>query len=192
MQPDAVAAFAKGFHEEVNGSRAEAEGSLQSLRREVVLLDKSIDGLFTAVAEGTLRGAAVGDRLETMQARKAAIEKQLAGATVSQPRFHPALAEMYKAEVDKLQHALNAPGARDDAADRLRRLIDHVTVRTDNDGQYVELYGDILTLLTLPGGKVPDPFKSSVQMVAGVIFHSVFTSCSSYQRISLARWPSNN
>jgi hypothetical protein len=41
-------------------------------------------------------------------------------------------------------------------------LIERITVRADAQGHLVELTGDIVKLLTLPGGSVPDPFQSSV------------------------------
>jgi hypothetical protein len=40
-------------------------------------------------------------------------------------------------------------------------------VRDDPHGHFVELTGDIVKLLTLPGGSIPVPFDSSVKVVAG-------------------------
>ena len=46
-------------------------------------------------------------------------------------------------------------------------MIDRVTVQPDGDGYVIELVGDIVKMITLPGGRVPDPFASSVKVVAG-------------------------
>src|SRR5262249_23981889 len=54
-----------------------------------------------------------------------------------------------------------------EAAEILRRLIECITVRNDPHGHVVELTGDIVNLLTLPGGSIPVPFDSSVKVVAG-------------------------
>ena len=40
-------------------------------------------------------------------------------------------------------------------------------MRTDADGHVIELTGDIVKLVTLPGGEVPAPFESSAKVVAG-------------------------
>jgi hypothetical protein len=60
--------------------------------------------------------------------------------------------------VADLHAALNDPAARAEAADILRGLIDRICVREDAKGQLVELTGEILKLLTLPGGSIPVPF----------------------------------
>ena len=46
---------------------------------------------------------------------------------------------------------LNEPEARTEAAEILRGLIELITVRNDGNGHVIELTGDIVKLLTLPG-----------------------------------------
>jgi hypothetical protein len=81
-----------------------------------------------------------------------------------------ALAELYRATVTDLHIALNELDARTEAAGILRGLIERITVRDDPNGHVVELTGDIVKLLTLPGGSIPGPFDSSVKVVAGARF----------------------
>jgi site-specific DNA recombinase len=83
------------------------------------------------------------------------------------PRLHPKLAEVYRATVADLHAALNDPEARTEAADILRGLIERITVRDDPHGHVIELTGDIVKLLTLPGGSIPVPFDSSVKVGCG-------------------------
>jgi hypothetical protein len=69
--------------------------------------------------------------------------------------------------VADLHAALNDPGARTEVAEILRGLIERISVRDDLQGHMVKLTGDIVKLITLPGGSVPAPFDSSVKVVAG-------------------------
>jgi hypothetical protein len=64
--------------------------------------------------------------------------------------------------VANLVAALNEPAARAEAAEILRGLIERIDVRTDAQGHVIELTGDIVKLVTLPGGHVPAAFESSV------------------------------
>ena len=174
MLPDAVESFVKGFHAEMNRKRADDEILGETHKRELVQLQKRIDALIDAVAEGTLKGPDVGENLHVMKKRQAELRELISAAPAPAPRFHPKLAEQYRAEVERLYEALSNPEGRGEAAERLRRLVDHVTVKSDKHGQFIELTGGILMLLTLPGGNVPDPFKSSVQVVAGACkFHNL-------------------
>ena len=87
------------------------------------------------------------------------------------PRFHPKLAQVYRATVADLHTALDDPQARTEAAEILRGLVERIAVRGDAQGHVVELTGDIVKLLALPGDTVPSPFESSVKVVAGARNH---------------------
>jgi len=66
--------------------------------------------------------------------------------------------------------ALNDPAGRTEAAAILRALIDRISVSGGEDGHVLELTGNIVKLLVLPGGEVPALFESSVKVVAGARF----------------------
>ena len=102
--------------------------------------------------------------------RQTQFKQLIEQAPAASPRLHPKLAEVYRAIVGDLHLALSAPDARTEAAQILRGLIERITVRDDPHGRVVELTGDIVKLLTLPGGSIPVPFDSSVKVVAGVGF----------------------
>jgi hypothetical protein len=72
------------------------------------------------------------------------------------------------ATVGDPQTALRDPAARDEAAEILRGLVERIVVRSCAQGHIVELTGDIVQLLALPGGSVPDSFLKS--LVAGARF----------------------
>ena len=82
------------------------------------------------------------------------------------PRLHPCLAEVNRDMVANLHAALSEPEARTEAAEILRGLVERINVWSGRDGQ-IELIGDIVKLVTLPGGNVPAPFESAVKVVAG-------------------------
>jgi hypothetical protein len=95
----------------------------------------------------------------------------MAATPPSPPRFHPRLADMYRHQVANLHRALSDPEARTEAAAILRGLIDRITLLGDNDGHLVVLAGDIVKLLSLPGGQIPASFESSVKVIAGARNH---------------------
>jgi hypothetical protein len=169
MAPELVEEFIGAFHEELN-----AQSSAQELRRvahqaELTRTTKKLKGLYDAIADG-LRTPGLKDQLLGLEARQAELTQLIESAPPPAPRLHPKLAEVYRATVADLHAALNDPSARTEAAEILRGLIERITVRADAQGHLVELTGDIVKLLTLRGGSVPDPFQSSVKVVAGARF----------------------
>ena len=50
-------------------------------------------------------------------------------------------------------------------------MVERINVWSGRDGQQIELVGDIVKLVTLPGGNVPAPFESSAKVVAGARNH---------------------
>jgi hypothetical protein len=105
-----------------------------------------------------------------LEGRQTQLQELIARAPGPAPRLHPKLAEVYRATVADLHAALNDPEARAEAAEILRGLIERIKVRDDPNGHVIELTGDIVKLLTLPGGSIPVPFDSSVKVVAGARF----------------------
>jgi hypothetical protein len=70
-------------------------------------------------------------------------------------------------QVNELHVALNDPESRTEAAAILRTLIDRITVSGDEQGHVLELTGNIVKLLALPGAQVPATFESSVKVLRG-------------------------
>ena len=46
-------------------------------------------------------------------------------------------------------------------------MIVGITVTPKDDGYEIELVGDVVNMIALPDGSVPDPYKCSVKVVAG-------------------------
>jgi site-specific DNA recombinase len=169
MQPELVEEFIRAFHEEVNRQISEQELRAFEQQAELARVSKKVAGLYDAIADG-LRTPRLQDQLLELEGRQTQLKELIARAPAPAPRLHPKLAEVYRATVADLHTALNDPDARTEAAEILRGLIERITVRDDPNGHVVELTGDIVKLLTLPGGSIPGPFDSSVKVVAGARF----------------------
>ena len=97
----------------------------------------------------------------------------LCGHTPPGQRLHPNLAELYRRKVENLHEALAGPATRVEANDILRGLVERVVMRPIDKGFEVELVGEIANMVKLPadaGSFDHDPFRSSVNLVAGVGF----------------------
>ncbi len=166
MAPELVEEFIREFHAEVNRQRAAEELQAAGLQAELGRVTKKLGGLYDAIADG-LRTPGLRGQLLALEEHQRALCQQVEALPAPEPRLHPKLAEVYRSTVKDLHAALNDSEARVEAADILRGLVERVTVRADADGHVIELTGDIVKLVTLPGGSVPNPFASSVKVVAG-------------------------
>ena len=181
MQPDLVEVFIREFHIEVNKHHRDLEQGLDIKRRELNTLIRKLDGLYEAIADG-LRTPGLKAKLEVLESRKTELESEIAAAPPPTPRLHPNLAELYRDKVGKLHQSLNDPETRTEAAEILRTLIEKIKVQPLDDGFEIELIGEIANMVNLAStashGKktnnksaiVPDAYRSSVKVVAGVGF----------------------
>ncbi len=171
MQPDLVKEFVAAFHEEVNRDRRDQESVLGVHRRELTGVTSKLEGLVNAIADG-LRTPGLLRTLETLEARKVALEREIEAAPPPAPRIHPNVAELYRRKVESLHEALNSKDTKTEATEILRGLIEAINVRPSKYGLEVELVGNIVRMLKLPGkgSSNLDHHESSVKVVAGVGF----------------------
>jgi site-specific DNA recombinase len=130
---DLVAEFIKEFHAEVNRRRRDAELSVTLKRRELDEIQRKLDGLIDAIADG-LRAPRLQSKLDELEPRKAALETDIAGAPAAAPRLRPDLAEIYRQKVANLREALADPATQTKALEILRGLIERVTVAPAENG----------------------------------------------------------
>jgi len=154
MAPELVEEFTRAFHEEVNRQNSVRELRVVEHQAELSRLSRKLKGLYDAIADG-LRAPELKDQLLELEARHNQLKELIEQAPPAAPRLHPKVAEVYRAIVADLHVALSVPDARTEAADILRGLIERITVRDDPHGHVVELTGDIVKLLTPPGGRFP-------------------------------------
>jgi site-specific DNA recombinase len=169
MAPDLVKEFIREFHAEVNRRRHDVELGAGLKRKELDDVTRKLDGLISAIADG-LRATGLQSKLDELEARKVALEGELARAPASAPRLHPNLAEIYRHKVENLREALNDPGTHSEALEILRGLVDRVVVTPAERGFTIELVGAIAHMIKLSAGSeslTKEPHLSSVKVVAG-------------------------
>ena len=181
MQPDLVQEFISAFHEELNQVQREQSIGLEQVRKELARIDRQLDGLYEAIADG-LRTPGLKAKLESLEQNKTALEANLEAAPPPAPILHPNLAELYRRKVEELHTSLNHENCRTEAAEILRDLIERIEIARGENGIEVSLTGAIVNMVKLAqssgdGGKrlasapaVPDMYHSSVKVVAGVGF----------------------
>ncbi|WPB87657.1 recombinase family protein [Sediminicoccus rosea] len=190
MEPDAVATFVAEFTAEWNRLSAESGGQVSLRRRELDQVERQLNGLIDAIADG-LRAPGLQDRLDGLGARREALRAELAGleARQSAPRLHPNLSEVYRARVALLREGIEAQGDRE-VLEAARALIARVEVHPPAEPgarPRLELLGELSALLVAAGveaiggnAKSPptiagglDVFSRSVSVDAGTGFEPV-------------------
>ena len=118
-----------------------------------------------------------------MEAEVLTMKSELDSAPSPAPILHPNLAELYRRQVENLHEALNAPDSRTEAAEILRGIIERINVTPLGRSSFeIDLTGDIVNMIEFAESglqtkkaapkeaTVPDAYRSSVKVVAGVGF----------------------
>jgi site-specific DNA recombinase len=186
MAPELVAEFISAFHAEVNASRGEADAERRRAEKRKAEIERQLDGLITAIAEG-LRSSGLQQRLDALEAERAQIETTLAAPAPSPIRLHPNLAELYRRKVAALHEALRDPNTQAEALEIMRSLIEQVIVHPREAGGFeVELVGEIASMVevamggerknaALGGAALDAGSRRSVKVVAGTCNHRELT-----------------
>ena len=139
---------------------------------------RKLDKLIEALIEGH-RTAGLQQRLEELEARKAALEQELTADPPPPVRLHPNLAQVYRTKVERLHEALADPALRDQALGILRGLIERVVIHpvggsSAEDGPQVEIVGEIVKMVALgldaKQAALGEEAACSVKVVAGAGF----------------------
>ena len=152
----------------------------QAKRRELTEVMRKLDGLIDAIADG-LRAPGLQQRLDELENRRKEIEQGLSQQPTTPIRLHPNLAQVYRRQVERLQHALNDPEIRDEAIQLLRGLIERVSICPVKDGLEVEIVGEIAKMVELgigtpmKQGPLDETAARSVKVVAGTCNHREYT-----------------
>jgi len=133
---------------------------------------RQIDRLVDALVNGT-PASAVNDRLKALEARRVALEGELAVAVAPAPRLHPNLAAVYRQNMAELVEALARDNA--DVARELVRGVVEAIVLVPEDGRLrVEIRGRLAAIFSLASGKndkspsvTAEALSLQVKMVAG-------------------------
>ena len=152
MRPDCVAAFSRAFIAEWNRLLAESSVDVEAHRRELHAVERKLENLVEAVADG-LKAAGLQKRLSELEARSAELRAMLTDQPVAAPALHPNLSEVYAQRVAELRQALQGDEGAE-VLEKARALIDKVVVSPPDDPEdppEMELVGDLIALLKTAG-----------------------------------------
>ncbi|NMJ42468.1 recombinase family protein [Roseomonas sp. JC162] len=152
MRPDLVAAFCRAFVEAWNGAQAEAAAATAAHRLELQGIQRKLDNLVEAIAEG-VRAPGVQRKLEELESRRGQLLAAVKDQPAPAPALLPNLAEVYADRVAVLRTAIE--GREDpEVLEAARALIDKVIVspgQGPDDPPEIELVGQLVELLRAGG-----------------------------------------
>jgi site-specific DNA recombinase len=148
MAPEMMEEFVAAFHAEVNRHRRDGTAARAGKERELAEVTHKLDKLIEALIEG-YRTARLQQRLEELEARKAALEQELAAdppplcaCTRTSPRSTGPRSS------GCMRHwPIARYGTRRSAS--CAGLIERVVIHPAEDGPQIELMGRILTMVAL-------------------------------------------
>ena len=158
LTPELTKAFVQEYTREINRLRAESTAKHDGTKNRLVTLNRQIDNIVDSVAAGQASPALL-HRLEKLELEKEDLENRLAGPAPEPVRFHPNVADLYVSKVNGLRNALNEDGAREEAAQILRGLVDEIRLHPIDGQLQIELIGDLATLLGFAEKKGADNKK---------------------------------
>jgi len=180
MDPDLFGVFVEEFTREWNRLQGEAKAGLTVAREELERIQRQLSKLVDALADG-VPASAVRDRMVALDARRVALEEQLATMTEPAPRLHPGLAQVYRDKVAVLAEVLRADDAAE-AREMIRGLVEHIRLVPENGVLRIDVRGQLAAILHLaedaswgpktakrPGG-VAEAFLSQIKRDAGTGF----------------------
>jgi site-specific DNA recombinase len=171
MNPELFKVFAEEFVAEANRIRMEETADIDVARVDLTRIDRQIDKLVMAIANGA-NALPLNTKIKELEANRISLQHKLDNASDPEPLLHPNLAEVYRAKVEDLASLLNDPACKADAFDVIRSLIDEVRIVPENGELRVELKGELAGILSLCDAK-QKPATSyevraeQVKMVAG-------------------------
>ena len=152
MRPDLLAAFCTEFIAEWNRMSAEASAGIDVRRRELKVVERKIENILEAVADG-LKASGIQHKLSELEARRDELRAASAQGSTAPPALHPNLAQTYAARVAELRRGIDA-GKGQDVLEAARALIDKVIVTPGDDPDDppgIELVGQLMAMLKAAG-----------------------------------------
>lgn len=180
MQPEAVAEFIRRYQAHQRELDNDRRDRLSRIRSAMAATDKEIANILTAIKAGIFTSSTKAE-LETLEARKAQQQVDLASASTAAPTLPDDLAEIYQEKVEDLVTSLNDRTTRVQASEAIRALVDKVVVGWDGNGHTIELIGELAALLAMgtngnAAGQLSAAALTSLKLVAGAYNHRQFTS----------------
>jgi DNA invertase Pin-like site-specific DNA recombinase len=179
MDPDLFRAFVAEFTATWNRLQAEASAGQSAQRAELERVQGQIERAVDAIVAGTA-SSSLKARLDELEARKAALEAELAGAEAPAPRLHPNLAAVYRDRIADLARVLDTDDAAE-AREVVRGLVEAIRLVPEEGRLRIEVRGELGAILRLAEGArngerpgvVAEAFVEQIKMDAGTGFEPV-------------------
>ncbi len=127
MAPELFAVFCEEFVAETNRIQASAGAVLHAKGAEMAQIERGLERLVQALMDGA-PASTVKDKMGELETRRDQLRFELEHQSAPPPALHPNLSDLYRSKVSNLAGSLNAPKARQEAADSLRGLIDKIVL----------------------------------------------------------------
>ncbi len=131
---------------------AEASAGIDVRRRELKVVERKIENILEAIADG-LKASGIQQKLSELEARRDELRAASAEASTAPPALHPNLAQTYAERVAELRRGIDA-GKGQDVLEAARALIDKVIVTPGDDPDDppgIELVGQLMAMLKAAG-----------------------------------------
>ena len=175
MAPEVAAEAMRAYAEETNRLNRERRAGGEADRKALADVEKKLKEIVTVIEDGGYSRPLM-TRLRELEAKQDELTERLSRAPADIPDLHPNVAGVYRRKVERLAEALRRPQERDEAAEAIRALIDHITLTPGPGRGEIDatLQGDLGAILEWTDQKrnTPGAFASgvSVSVVAGAGF----------------------
>jgi hypothetical protein len=151
LDPGGFARVCKRFTETVNRIRRERRTGLTAAARELAAVDRQIDQVVEAVANG-FRTESMLQKLHALEERKRALRAQL--ETKAEPALHPSMAQAFRSKVAALTEGLEQTARREKARAALRGIVEAIVIPAEG---LLRVVGNLASMLALAQGRKPAP-----------------------------------
>lgn len=173
LDPDAVSAYVRAYHNEYAREAAQIARERAKLERRHAEADARLRRLVGAVAAGGDDFVEIREMLGKVRADRDALAAELANLeALPVVALHPNIERKYREDAAALAESLKDPEASLEAVPKIRDLIERVllTPATEGRGCDVEVQGSLHAIIALAMGvpvSVPSPLTVTVERVKG-------------------------
>ncbi|MEM9098681.1 MAG: recombinase family protein [Pseudomonadota bacterium] len=150
MDPELCAVFCKEYTAHLNRLRRGRLDAEADRRKELAKLERERVRMVQAIKDG-MPAEMIREEAERIAARMDVLKRELGDVEDPVPILHPAMADMYAREVQRLIETLNEEEHRTEAAGLIRQLVDRIVLTPDATGTrlVVDLEGDLAGILAI-------------------------------------------
>lgn len=169
MAPEIVEEAMRAYAQETNRLNRERRSNGDAWRAELAKVEKQITQIVEAIADGMYHQS-MKEKMTELEARKEELAPLVAGAIADTPDLLPSAATIYARKVAILTEALNQRGARPEAVEALRMLIEKIvlTPGPQRGEIFATLHGELSTILDWTGRQALEKAKKTNTPGAGL------------------------